>query len=252
MLIDWFTVAAQLINFLVLVWLLKRFLYRPVLDAIAARDQMVNAQLTDAAARQSSADAERQQFLEKNRLLEQDRSKVLETAARQAAEQAATQLNQARSSAEALMRHQQAQLELQYRQLIGELEQHIRNEAVQISHEALQALAGPALQQAMCADFLQQFAKLGSAESSLLQAALKQTPQLQLATALPLSAEQLAGLEQAIRAAPPLQEQAAPVSIELQTDPALLAGIELHASGYRFEWSLAAYLRRLQQQKGNP
>jgi F-type H+-transporting ATPase subunit b len=39
MLIDWFTVAAQAINFLILVWLLKRFLYKPVLNAVDAREK---------------------------------------------------------------------------------------------------------------------------------------------------------------------------------------------------------------------
>ena len=38
MLIDWFTVGAQVLNFLILVWLMKRFLYKPVLDAIDARE----------------------------------------------------------------------------------------------------------------------------------------------------------------------------------------------------------------------
>jgi len=37
MLIDWFTVGAQALNFIILVWLMKRFLYKPVQDAIAAR-----------------------------------------------------------------------------------------------------------------------------------------------------------------------------------------------------------------------
>ena len=37
MLIDWFTVGAQALNFIILVWLLKRFLYKPILDAIDAR-----------------------------------------------------------------------------------------------------------------------------------------------------------------------------------------------------------------------
>ncbi|NLX99005.1 MAG: hypothetical protein GXY83_22905 [Rhodopirellula sp.] len=35
--IDWFTVAAQVVNFLILVWLLKRFLYKPILHAIARK-----------------------------------------------------------------------------------------------------------------------------------------------------------------------------------------------------------------------
>lgn len=39
MLIDWFTVIAELVNFLILVWLLKRFLYEPVLKAIDEREK---------------------------------------------------------------------------------------------------------------------------------------------------------------------------------------------------------------------
>ncbi len=49
MLIDWFTVIAQAINFLVLVWLLKRFLYKPILDAIDARENLIAKTLSEAA-----------------------------------------------------------------------------------------------------------------------------------------------------------------------------------------------------------
>ena len=45
MLIDWFTVGAQALNFLILIWLLKRFLYRPVLAAIEARGDLLLARL---------------------------------------------------------------------------------------------------------------------------------------------------------------------------------------------------------------
>ena len=48
MLIDWFTVGAQVLNFVVLVWLLKRFLYKPVLNAIDAREKRVAAEAADA------------------------------------------------------------------------------------------------------------------------------------------------------------------------------------------------------------
>ena len=47
--IDWFTVVAQILNFLVLVWLLKRFLYRPVLDAVERRQERVRKSLSEAA-----------------------------------------------------------------------------------------------------------------------------------------------------------------------------------------------------------
>ena len=48
MLIDWFTFIAQVVNFLILMLLLKRFLYRPILSAIDAREQRIVAQIADA------------------------------------------------------------------------------------------------------------------------------------------------------------------------------------------------------------
>ena len=62
MLIDWFTVGAQLLNFLILVWLMKRFLYQPVLDAIAAREQKIAAELADAAATKAEAHQQQDEF----------------------------------------------------------------------------------------------------------------------------------------------------------------------------------------------
>ena len=55
MLIDWFTVGAQLLNFLILVWLLKRFLYKPILGAIDIRERRIAAELADAAAKRIAA-----------------------------------------------------------------------------------------------------------------------------------------------------------------------------------------------------
>jgi len=66
MLIDWFTVGAQTLNFLILVWLLKHFLYKPILDAIDAREKRIVAELADADARKAEALSEREAFLKKN------------------------------------------------------------------------------------------------------------------------------------------------------------------------------------------
>lgn len=57
---DWTTFALEIINFLILVWILKRFLYRPVLDAIARRRAGVEKTLADARRIQAEADELRQ------------------------------------------------------------------------------------------------------------------------------------------------------------------------------------------------
>ena len=55
MLIDWFTVGAQALNFVILVWLMRRFLYKPILDAIDAREKKIAAELADADAKKAEA-----------------------------------------------------------------------------------------------------------------------------------------------------------------------------------------------------
>lgn len=65
MLIDWFTVIAQVVNFLILVWLLKRFLYQPILNAIDAREQRVATELADADAKMNEAAKQRNEFQKK-------------------------------------------------------------------------------------------------------------------------------------------------------------------------------------------
>jgi len=55
MLIDWFTVGAQALNFLILVWLMRRYLYKPIINAIDAREKRIAAELADAAAKQAEA-----------------------------------------------------------------------------------------------------------------------------------------------------------------------------------------------------
>src|SRR5580692_8977983 len=101
MLIDWFTVGAQALNFLVLVWLMKRFLYRPILDAIDAREKLVAAELADAAAKKAEAQKERDEFQHKNEEFDQQRAALLSKAADEARTERARLLDDARKAADA-------------------------------------------------------------------------------------------------------------------------------------------------------
>jgi len=80
MLIDWFTVGAQVLNFVVLIWLLRRFLYQPVLNAIAAREKRIADQIADAAAKEAQAATERKTFEDKNTAFDQQRAELVSKA----------------------------------------------------------------------------------------------------------------------------------------------------------------------------
>jgi F-type H+-transporting ATPase subunit b len=60
--LSWPTFFLEIVNFLVLVWILKRFLYKPILQAIAQRKAAIEKNLADAKARQNDAEALEQQF----------------------------------------------------------------------------------------------------------------------------------------------------------------------------------------------
>lgn len=71
--LNWTTFILEAINFLVLVWILKRFLYKPVVNAIAQRKAAIDQTLSDAKARQADAKALEEQY--SNRMAEWEREK---------------------------------------------------------------------------------------------------------------------------------------------------------------------------------
>jgi len=77
MLIDWFTVGAQALNFLILVWLMKRFLYKPILHAIDEREKRIATELANADKKKAEAQKESDEFKQKNEEFDRQRAALL-------------------------------------------------------------------------------------------------------------------------------------------------------------------------------
>src|SRR5580693_691003 len=102
MLIDWFTVGAQAGNFLILVWLLKRFLYKPVLAAIDEREKRITVELRNADQKKAEALKEQTDFLHKNDEFERQRLALLLEATKSGKTERDRILESARTDAEAV------------------------------------------------------------------------------------------------------------------------------------------------------
>ena len=111
MLINWFTVCAQAVNFLILVWLLKRFLYKPILHAIDEREKGIATQLAQAEAKVAEAQKERDDFQHKNEVFDQQRAAMLTKATDEAKAERQRLLDEARKDADALRAKRQAALQ---------------------------------------------------------------------------------------------------------------------------------------------
>ncbi len=241
MLIDWFTVIAQVINFLILVWLLKHFLYQPILDAIDAREKRIAAKLTDADAKESEAQKQRQEYQQKNELFEQQRNAHMNEAIEAAKAERAQLLDAARQESEALRARLEQALRNEQQSLNEELGRRAREEVFAIARKVLSDLAGTSLEQRMTEIFLDRLAELDTVKVNELKSVFHTSSDtLRVRTAFQLSVPQRTAIEMAV--AEILGEQK---TLEFVTVPDLVSGIEIHSDGRKIAWSIADYLDSL-------
>ena len=241
MLIDWFTVAAQVINFLILVWLLKRFLYKPVLSAIDAREKRIADQLQEAEKKKADALKEQADFQHKNDEFEQHRVALLADATSAAKIEREKLIAAARHNAEALNSKLQR---VNYEEL-DSLNKKVRSlaqkEVFSIARKTLADLAGVNLEERMTEVFIRRLGELDGKGREDLSECLRKTPAPTLVrTAFALPDQQKAAIQNALK---PFSPDG--MAINYETKPELIGGIELIASGRKVAWSIEDYLAAL-------
>lgn len=242
MLIDWFTVAAQVLNFLILVWLMKRFLYKPVLDAIDAREQRIARELADAAAKQAEASEQRDAFRQRNEAFDQQRTELLGKATGEAATERQRLLDQARAAADALLASRQQKLRSEADHLNQAIRQQIRQEVFAIARKTLAELASVSLEACATDEFIRRLRLLGADEHDRFGRALagaSETAQVRSAFELP-TAQRLT-IQHALR-----ELFASDLPLHFETADEVIGGIELSVNGQRVAWSIDAYLGSLE------
>src|ERR1700678_3074342 len=147
MLIDWFTVGAQVLNFLILVWLLKRFLYKPILDAIDAREKRITGQIADAESKKAEAQREQDDFRNKNKAFDEQRSALFSKAEDEAKTERDGMLNAARKDAADLRAAQETALHEDQTRLSGEIARSAAKEVIGMARKALEDLATVSLEE---------------------------------------------------------------------------------------------------------
>lgn len=248
MLIDWFTVLAQVINFLVLVWLLKRFLYQPILDAIDAREKRIAAKLADADEKEIEAEQQRDEFRHKNTAFDKEKSdRMIQVKAEVKAERTRL-LEAARVESEDLRGKLQSALKNEQLSLEESLSSRVREEVFEIARKTLSDLAGITLEARMTEVFIDRLRALNDEDKVNLKSALlpserapKESKQpLIIRSAFALPDEQRASIESIVR-----EIIGGDDPIQFVTESALVSGIEINANGQKMAWSIGDYLASL-------
>ena len=243
MLIDWFTVLAQVVNFLILVWLLKRFLYRPILDAIDAREKRIAAELADADAKKVEAKKERDEFQRKNEEFDQQRAALLSKATDEAKAERQRLLDEARKAADALSAKRQETLRSEARNLNQAISRRARQEVFAIARKALTDLATTSLEERLGEVFTRRLREMdGKAKESLGETLKAASAPALVRSAFDLPMEQRAAIQNALN-----ETFSAEIRVRFETAPDLVSGIELSTNGKRVAWSIADYLASLER-----
>jgi F-type H+-transporting ATPase subunit b len=246
MLFDWFTAFAQLVNFVILLWLLKRFLYRPIVDAIDAREGRISRELADAAAKQAEALAQRNEYQQKNEQLDQQRAALMTQAANDASAERERLFEEARRAAEEISTRRMEALRSDGQRLNRAISRRAQQEVFAIAEKVLKDLASSGLQDRAVAVFLNRIRVLDGPPKELLCKAIQSsTDAVLIRSAFDLSPELQAELESAIRE---IFRSRTPVQFE--TAPDLISGLELRSNGQQLDWNISEYLKSLEASIG--
>jgi F-type H+-transporting ATPase subunit b len=243
MLIDWFTVGAQALNFFILVWLMKRFLYKPIRDAVDAREKRIAAELADADAKKAEAQKERDEFQHKNETFDQQRAALLSKATDEVKTERQRLLEEARKAADTLSARRQETLKEDARDLNQAILCRTRQEVFAIARKALMDLATTSLEERMGDVFTRRLREMNGEAKAILGKALTSASAAALVrSTFDLPVEQRATIQNALN-----ETFSAEIQVRFETAPNLISGIELTANGQMVAWSIADYLASLEQ-----
>jgi F-type H+-transporting ATPase subunit b len=246
MLIDWFTVGAQALNFLVLVWVLKHFLYQPILDAIAAREKGIADKLTDADAKTKEAQKQREDFAGKNKAFDEQRAALLSKATEEATTEHDRLFDDARKEADGFRATQAAALKNDQARLSKEITRTASNEVFAIARKTLADLATGSLEERVGAVFTRRLSEMDGKAKETMGAALRSSKDPAVVqSAFEMPAAQRATIQNALN-----ETFCAEIRVRFENAPDRICGIELTTDGQKIGWSIAEYLTSLNRKVG--
>lgn len=158
--IDWLTVVAQIVNFLVLIWLLQRFLYAPITEAMARRERRIAERMDEARDARAAAEDEARELREARHALEADREEAMEAARAEAQALRARLEAELREEVDAERRARLAQLDEDREQIVRSLRRSVCAEVIETVRASLRDFADAELAGRVAATFVDRLAAI--------------------------------------------------------------------------------------------
>lgn len=238
--IDWFTFAAQVVNFLVLVYLLKRFLYAPVTAAMQAREDQIAEQLDEAVRSQQQADLLIEDYRERKQQLEREQHRMFDEVKREVESSRQQLLKQARIDVGNRRDDWLASLDSERETLAQIVKQRCSEQITAATRQAVRHLADADLEEQMLRAFIQ---RLGEEQTQRKVVADRNGK----AKATAYSAFEISTIWRE-RIKDVLRQQFSIETVDFETDSEIVCGLEVHFGSQKIGWSVSEYLASLEEQ----
>jgi len=240
MLIDWFTIVAQIANFLLLIWLLKRFLYKPILNAIDKREKHISEQLSLAESKKSDASKELEVYTNKNISFDNEKAVLFRKSSEQADLESKKIIENAKSTAQAIVSKQELMLNNELVQFYKNNEINIATQIFTIARKTILDIADTNLEQLIIDKLINSVSSMSEADKSkALQYLDKSKDNAIIHTAFTISSELRGGIEQCLS-----KTFSKTINVSYAIIPQIICGIEIVIDGYKLSWCADDYLSR--------
>jgi len=231
--IDGWTLALQAINFAILVWLLQRFLYKPVLRILDTRRAEVEKQYADASAAEEDAQARLAEIETQRKGIEAERQAALQAAAAQANEAAAQRRARAEAEADALLADARTKIAGERTQALAEARHIALDLGVDVARRLLAEVPADLRAEVWLDRVEEQLRALSPDDRARIAEGLARDGELRVVSAMPLPGQLTERFQNRLRT-----ELGAQTRIAFDVDPELVAGIELQFPNLilRFSW----------------
>lgn len=230
--IDWITIAAQLVNFLVLVWLLKRFLYRPILEGIDAREAAIATRMSEANLIRETAKAAETDHRAETARLKAGRENALTQVRQEAEAERDALLADARDRVGVEQKAREAERIEEARRYSENLHRKGAAALIALLRKALDDLAGETLEEQIVARAV---ARLPQMTGDLREAA-GESLEAVVTTQGSLSKDLCSSINDAVTQALPGTQ------VRFATDAALSPGLSLRMGGAQLGWTVEGYV----------
>ncbi len=240
--IDWFTAIAQLINFLILVYILKRLLYDRIVKAMDKREEKIASRLNEADSKNKEAENKRQEYEQKIKKIEDKKNEILENARREADEKRKEMLKEARNEIDEQRQNWQESIKREKSEFYENLRKELGDHIFSLSRQVLESMAGEDIQSKMIDKFIDNIDELKSGDDEKISKAIKDSDEpIAIETSFEMKSEDKKRIEKALK-----ELGGSNQNYEYKESSGLICGIELKTNGNKIAWSIDSYMENLE------